>query len=78
MLFDAPGAQENPLTWFLFLSCLIYPALTIWGFRYTNKAVGVENFKSAFIGLGVSYMAPSLVFASNAALDVFCNGKYAC
>ena len=78
MLFDAPGSMENPRTWLLFFSCLLYPAISVYGFRFTSNAVYEESFDRAFWGLLLSYLAPTLVYLSHLALDIFCDGKYAC
>ena len=78
MLFDAPGSEENPFTWLLFLTCLVYPAIVVYGFvtSYRGKRDTLPN--KAFKGLSLSYCGPLLIVLASVALDYFCNGYLAC
>jgi len=78
MSFDAPGADENPLTQLIMLWTLTYPlpiiigAIGVWRHR-ADKSLGrikLYTFVSA-----LCIIIPVILFSL---LGIFCDGNFAC
>ena len=75
MIFDAPGSDENNLTWFLFFAVLAFPVLCLmggilpWKFRHNPKSIWLY----ALSGLAVGLFVTAIVL-----LEVTCGGDFGC
>lgn len=78
MMFDAPGATDSIYPWLILASLAVYPLLAIAGLIAAWRAFARDDFAAALRRLLVPLAGAGLVLAAFAALEIVCNGEFAC
>jgi hypothetical protein len=78
MLFDAPGSQQSPYPWILVGAILLYPLLVAIGLGLGWRAYGRGEYGRAAKLALLPALAVALFVADIIALEVFCDGEFAC
>lgn len=78
MMFDAPGASDQPYPWLIVASLALYPLLAIAGLIAAWRAFAREDYSATLRRLLIPLLAAGLVFAAFAALQIACAGNFAC
>lgn len=78
MMFDAPGAAESIYLWLIVFSLMLYPIFTLIGMLAAWRAFNSSDYATALRRLLIPLIGAGLVIGAFVALEVICNGEFAC
>ncbi len=78
-LFDAPGSENNPYVWGMFLSALALPIAC-----FVSVPVSLyisfkkKNYKKALLIFLLPIIVIAILLVNMSLNDIFCNGSFSC
>lgn len=78
MMFDAPGATESIYPWLIVFSLMLNPIFVLIGMLAAWRAFNSSDYSVALRRLLIPLTGAGLVIGSFVALEVICDGEFAC
>ena len=82
MMFDAPGSQQSPFTWLVFVSVATAPVIllvaVVGGFATAFRRASGNRYQLTWLFAALPFLSIVMIFLSVWLLDTYCGGKFVC